>query len=72
MERLFWPLLTVTNNNLRTISVGLSFFQGQNATQWGPLFAGYTLASIPLLLLFTFLSKYFLAGIQGGVPGGSK
>lgn len=68
----FWPLLTVTNNNLRTISVGLSFFQGQNATQWGPLFAGYTLASIPLLLLFTFLSKYFLAGIQGGVPGGSK
>lgn len=68
----FWPLLTVTDNDLRTISVGLSFFQGQNATQWGPLFAGYTLASIPLLLLFTFLSKYFLAGIQGGVPGGSK
>ncbi len=68
----FWPLLTVTDNNLRTISVGLSFFQGQNITNWGPLFAGYTLASIPLLLLFTFLSKYFLAGIQGGVPGGSK
>lgn len=68
----FWPLLTVTDNNLRTISVGLSFFQGQNITNWGPLFAGYTLASIPLLLLFTFLSKYFLAGIQGGVPGGNK
>lgn len=68
----FWPLLTVTDNNLRTVSVGLSFFQGQNATQWGPLFAGYTLASIPLLLLFTFLSRYFLAGIQGGIPGGSK
>lgn len=68
----FWPLLTVTDDNLRTISVGLSFFQGQNITNWGPLFAGYTLASIPLLLLFTFLSKYFLAGIQGGVPGGSK
>lgn len=68
----FWPLLTVTDNNLRTVSVGLSFFQGQNITSWGPLFAGYTLASIPLLLLFTFLSKYFLAGIQGGVPGGSK
>lgn len=68
----FWPLLTVTDNNLRTISVGLSFFQGQNATQWGPLFAGYTLASIPLLLVFSFLSRYFLAGIQGGVPGGNK
>jgi len=68
----FWPLLTVTQNDLRTVSVGLSFFQGQNVTSWGPLFAGYTLASIPLLLLFTFLSKYFLAGIQGGVPGSGK
>lgn len=68
----FWPLLTVTDNNLRTISVGLSFFQGQNITSWGPLFAGYTLASIPLLLLFTFLSRYFLAGLQGGIPGGGK
>lgn len=68
----FWPLLTVTENQLRTVSAGLAFFKGQNATDWGPLFAGYTLVSLPLLLLFTFLSKYFLAGIQGGVPGGSK
>lgn len=68
----FWPLLTISDNGLRNVSVGLSFFQGQNATQWGPLFAGYTLASLPLLVLFVVLSKYFLAGIQGGVPGGSK
>lgn len=68
----FWPLLTISDNGLRNVSVGLSFFQGQNATQWGPLFAGYTLASLPLLVLFALLSKYFLAGIQGGVPGGSK
>lgn len=68
----FWPLLTITDNNLRTIPVGLSFFQGQNVTSWGPLFAGYMLASIPLLLLFSILSKYFLAGIQGGVPGASR
>jgi len=68
----FWPLLTITQNDLRTVAVGLSFFQGQNVTNWGPMFAGYTLASLPLLLLFTFLSKYFLAGIQGGVPGSGK
>jgi ABC-type glycerol-3-phosphate transport system permease component len=68
----FWPLLTITDDKLRTVSAGLSFFQGQNITQWGPLFAGYTLASLPLLALFVFLSKYFLAGIQGGVTGASK
>lgn len=65
----FWPELTVTTNSLRTIPVGLQFFQGQNATDWGPMFAGFVLASLPLLFLFTFLSKYFLSGLQGGIPG---
>ncbi|TIH36640.1 carbohydrate ABC transporter permease [Subtercola vilae] len=65
----FWPLLTISQNELKTVSVGLIFFQGQSGTDFGPMFAGYLLASLPLLLLFTFLSKYFLAGVQGGLPG---
>lgn len=65
----FWPLLTITRNELKTVSVGLIFFQGQTGTEYGPMFAGYLIASLPLLLLFTFMSKYFLAGIQGGLPG---
>lgn len=65
----FWPELTITTNSLRTIPVGLQFFQGQNSTNWGPMFAGFVLASLPLLFLFTFLSKYFLSGLQGGIPG---
>lgn len=65
----FWPLLVISDNSLRTVSVGLQFFQGQNVTDYGPLMAGYLIASLPLVLLFTFLSKYFLAGVQGGVPG---
>lgn len=66
----FWPLLTVQTDEFRTIPAGLAFFANQNVQQWGPLFAGYTLASLPLLLLFTFLSKWFLAGIQGGIVSG--
>lgn len=65
----FWPLLVITDNQLRTVSVGLQFFQGQNATDWGPLMAGYLIGSLPLVGLFTFLSKYFLAGVQGGIGG---
>ncbi|GAB3761537.1 carbohydrate ABC transporter permease [Microlunatus parietis] len=65
----FWPLLTITKDELRTVSVGLLFFNGQSGTEYGPMFAGYLLASLPLLLLFTFLSKHFLAGVQGGLPG---
>ncbi|MGA1836459.1 carbohydrate ABC transporter permease [Herbiconiux sp. 11R-BC] len=65
----FWPLLTVTDNALKPVSVGLLFFRGQAGTDYGAMFAGYMIASLPLLLLFLFLSKYFLAGIQGGLPG---
>ncbi len=64
----FWPLLTITQNNLRTVPVGLTYFQGQNSTAYGPLFAGYTIASVPLLVFFTFLSKWLLTGIEGGLP----
>lgn len=63
----FWPALITTDNALRTIPVGLQFFRGQTVTEWGPQFAGYFLASLPLLLLFTFLSKQFLAGLSGGL-----
>ncbi len=64
----FWPLLTITQNNLRTVPVGLTYFQGQNSTAYGPLFAGYTIASVPLLVFFTLLSKWLLTGIEGGLP----
>ncbi|TWD84632.1 multiple sugar transport system permease protein [Kribbella amoyensis] len=65
----FWPLLTITKDEYRTVSVGLLFFHGQSGTDYGPMFAGYTLASLPLLVLFVLLSKHFLAGVQGGLPG---
>ena len=68
----FWPLLTITEDNLRTVTIGVAFFQGQFVTFWGQLFAGYVLASLPLLLLFIFASRYFIAGIQGSSGGGIK
>ena len=68
----FWPQLTITDDALRTVSIGVAFFQGQYDTNWGPLFAGYFLASLPLLLIFIFASRYFIAGVQGSSGGGVK
>jgi ABC-type glycerol-3-phosphate transport system permease component len=49
------------------VPVGVQFFQGELTTSYGPLFAGYLIASLPLLILFAALAKNFLAGIQGGL-----
>jgi len=63
-----WPFLVITSNSLKTLVVGLVSFQGLHTTQWGPLMAGYTIASVPLLLVFFFTMRYFIAGLsQGGL-----
>lgn len=63
-----WPLVTVTNPKLFPITVGLVVFQSRYAgsAAWGPLFAGYTIASIPIVILFLFTMKYYIAGITSG------
>jgi len=65
----FWPLVTITDDSLRTVTTGLAFLQGQYITLWGPLFAGYVVASIPLLVIFSLASRYFIAGLGGAVGG---
>ena len=65
----FWPLVTITDDSLRTVTTGLAFLQGQYITLWGPLFAGYVVASLPLLILFSLASRYFIAGLGGAVGG---
>lgn len=61
-----WPLVTLSDDKLWTIPLGLFAFQGRYATLWGPLFAGYLIASIPLIVLFFFTMRYFIAGLSSG------
>ena len=61
-----WAFLVISDPTKRTIGTGLQFFTGMQTSSFGPLFAGYILASLPLLIAFSFLSRYFVAGIQAG------
>ncbi len=63
-----WPLVTLADDSLWTITLGLVGFQSQYAGMelWGPLFAGYVIASIPLIMLFFFTMRYFVAGLTSG------
>ena len=48
--------------------MGIQFFQGELTTSYGPLFAGYLIAGVPLLVLFVALAKNFLAGSRVVCP----
>lgn len=61
-----WPLVTLQQDEMRTITIGLRYFQGQFQTNYGPLFAGYILASLPLLILFLLAMRPFVSGLTSG------
>ncbi|HEY3079959.1 MAG TPA: carbohydrate ABC transporter permease, partial [Chloroflexota bacterium] len=63
---LIWPLVTLTSQSNFTLTLGLFAFRNENWTNWGPLFAGYVIASIPLLILFALTSRLFVEGLASG------
>lgn len=59
------PLVLINNPNKYPITVGLLQFQSQFVSQvlYGPMFAGYTIAALPMIVLFFFTMKMFLQGL---------
>ena len=59
---------TVINDNLkRTIPIAISGFFGQHQfTQWGYVFALSVFSLLPILIVFIFCQKFFVAGLTTG------
>ena len=67
----FWPLITITtNDSAKTLTLGLINFQSQNSSEYGVLAAGLVILTAPIVLLYTFLSKYFIEGVAAGAVKG--
>ena len=57
------PLLYLSSVDKMTISVGLAMFQGRGGSNWPALMSAATLATIPILIIFTLFQRYFVKGI---------
>jgi multiple sugar transport system permease protein len=58
-----WPLIVVSQDQLRTVSIGLSLFQQENMTNYSELMAMSSVAMLPMLVLFFFFQRSFIQGI---------
>jgi multiple sugar transport system permease protein len=68
-EYLFALVLTQTTE-MRTVPVGINLLMGQHAYDWSQMMAMSVIGSVPVLILFIFFQKYFIAGMSsGGVKG---
>lgn len=50
-------VILISNENLKTLPLGLLFFQGQFTTNWGAMGAAMTIASLPTVLIYMLFSE---------------
>jgi multiple sugar transport system permease protein len=58
-----WPLIVTDSREVRVVSVGLTEFQDLYYTDWPLLMAASLVAVVPVLVLYMFAQRYFVAGI---------
>jgi len=60
---LLWPLVLTNSTSMQTLTVGLSLFKGQHATDYGLLMTGSLLALLPMVVAFLLVQRRFVEGI---------
>jgi ABC-type glycerol-3-phosphate transport system permease component len=61
-----WPLVTLTDPEKRTITVGIFKLSSAAGLDFGMMIAGYALASLPLLIAFFISMRAFMSGLTAG------
>jgi ABC-type glycerol-3-phosphate transport system permease component len=64
------PLLYLSSPENQTVALGLAAFRGVMRTQWNLLMAASTAMTLPVIILFFFLQRYFIRGVvMSGLKG---
>jgi ABC-type glycerol-3-phosphate transport system permease component len=65
-----YSLVFLTDESKRTLPLGVLALIGSHTIEWGQLMAVSALLLIPILLVFSFAQRYFIAGITAGAVKG--
>lgn len=66
-NELMFAVVFVSDSKYRTLSVGIQALSGSYTTRWGPIGAALVIATLPTLLVYSFMSKK----IQGSLIAGA-
>jgi ABC-type glycerol-3-phosphate transport system permease component len=69
-QEFIFALAFTTTREMRTLPVGLLDYFGQYGIRYGELMASSVMVSLPVLIVFFFLQKYFVAGLTAGATKG--
>jgi raffinose/stachyose/melibiose transport system permease protein len=63
----FFPLILLRTAEKYTLPVGLTYFFGQYQTDWGAVFAGLVITTLPLVLVFLLMTRQIVSGLVAGM-----
>ena len=69
-QEFLFALSFTSTQEMRTLPVGLNDFIGQYGIRYGELMASSVMVSMPVIVIFFFLQRYFVAGLTAGAVKG--
>ncbi len=61
-----WAIILLSSDSLRPVTAGLATLRGQYVANWPVITAGALLATLPTVIVFVFLQRYFIQGLTLG------
>lgn len=61
-----YTYILISSEELKTLPVGIGQMNGYYKTEWNEMMAACLVASLPVLIVFIFLQKYFIASLTAG------
>jgi multiple sugar transport system permease protein len=65
-----WAIVLLRSDRLKPVTAGLATLQGQFIMDWTVIISGALIATIPSVLVFIFLQRYFIEGLTLGATKG--
>lgn len=65
-----WPSIVLTKETMYTLPVGVNNLQGMFSSNWRFIAAGSIISTIPIIIFFLAMQKYFIAGENEGALKG--
>lgn len=65
-----WPSIVLTKETMYTLPVGVNNLQGMFSSNWRFIAAGSILSTIPIVIFFLAMQKYFISGENEGAVKG--
>lgn len=66
----YWALISIKDEAIKTLPLGLINFQSEYGSNFGVLTAGLTILTVPVFVFYLFASRYFIEGITVGAVKG--